>query len=82
MGASLEAMYSVHAHVKVMLAYGHSLSLDHQGVRNSVLIIEKQQGQWGQQQPAFRSIVIIKQCLHELSRRRPRRSRNLMEVTD
>ena len=44
-GASLEAMY------EVMLAYGHSLSLDHQGFSRAsgplVLIIEKQQGPWG-----------------------------------
>ena len=37
-------------HVKVMLAYGHSLSYDHQGFASgpSVLIIEKQRGQQGQ----------------------------------
>ena len=37
-------------HVKMMLAYGQTLSHDHQGFSGpSVLIIEKQQGQWDQQ---------------------------------
>ena len=38
----------------------------------SLLIIEKQQDLWDEQQFALRSIVAIKRCLHELSRRRPR----------
>ena len=38
----------------------------------SLLIIEKQQNLWDEQQFSLRSIVAIKQCLHELSRRRPR----------
>ena len=38
-------------HAKMMLAYGHRLSYGHQGFGPFilVLIIEKQQGQWGQQ---------------------------------
>ena len=50
-------------HVKVMLAYGHSLSHGPQGFRpfSSDHTVEKQQGQWDQQQPTFRSIVTIKQ---------------------
>ena len=38
----------------------------------SLLIIEKQQCQWGQLQPAFMSIVTFKQCHHVLSRPHPR----------
>ena len=33
----------------------------------SLLIIEKQQGLWDEQQSALKSIVAIKQCLHELT---------------
>ena len=38
----------------------------------SLLIIEKQQGQWDQQQTALMYNMTIKQCLHELSRPPPR----------
>ena len=48
----------------------------------SLPIIEKQQGLWDEQQSGLGSIVTMKQCLRELSRRRLGRSRSLMEVAD
>ena len=62
-------------HVKVMLAYGHTLSnpMAMRASGPSLLVIEKQHSPWEQQQPALRSFVTIKQYLHELSRPPPRR---------